>query len=508
MQRIVNIWLFFSFLQLLHTAQCELKKKSDRFSGKTAKDDFYETVSIAIVLDYSAASFLPKLSQNYIDELFRLKTIKEYSQSAQSSLDDYQNSVLNSLQLLKNKNINLSLFTFSQSTIRAIDGFINCRYEQTFQVFERSLKQNSDFKDQLEHLQNNLTNHRSLSKDGIDLLHSNWQNALKTVQQTCYNDFTKNTENDLKQSEFNYPDYILFIVNSNPTSRDDLASFSKSNISAAILQAEKFFVKNACDKTADCTNNNYIYSERKTSKLIVIGSENVKEEYLRAMTCLTNPQFQRDYFIFSQFNQLESILKEVFTKYICCKTKRDKCNNCPFNHEIFSVVQSDKSRIESSMLQIPTQNYSEYSCENNNLVVWSNVYLDKNFEIPYNEIAPVRDGAHLFVSLHSLDLCKLRIKQAQEQQKKEFFLKKMRDIQNHKYETIQDEQRKLEELFYLQDDSDDEDSKNSFKNNKELSFHEQRCSQQEKFDFAIERIDFCFSEKGIKCYNFFSPHYF
>ena len=197
-----------------------------------------------------------------------------------------------------------------------------------------------------------------------DELKTNWQDAISIVLKTS------------KHLPFQKPDYLIFITDGNPNTRNDLSSFAQSNISSALQQAYEYVYgsfkynennttqQNENDDDDDDSKNNlkeeelsdieekYFNNERKKrveikTKLIPIGiGMQIKEEYIRALTTLKNPQIGQDYFIIKKYDQLQQSLEILLENEVCCKEQRDECNIC-FNSQIF--LENEKSFTENSI---------------------------------------------------------------------------------------------------------------------------------------------------------------
>ena len=132
------------------------------------------------------------------------------------------------------------------------------------------------------------------------------------------------------------------------------------------------------------------------------------------------------------------------------------------------------------------RNVASGRCEREQSIIWTDIYIDEEFKNDYDEINRVEETKELFVTLNSLDICRLQLKKYHQDQYREkiqslnSLYKKSKRTNNilHEEET---ENTNVHDKTY-QDD---------------LNFL-RLCNEKNNEDFVpvIERVNFCFSEHG------------
>jgi hypothetical protein len=129
------------------------------------------------------------------------------------------------------------------------------------------------------------------------------------------------------------------------------------------------------------------------------------------------------------------------------------------------------------------------SCEREKSIIWTDIYIDDEFKNDYDEINRVEETKNLFVTLNSLDICRLQLKKYHQDQYREKI-----QLQNSKKTKVKrtnnilhEEEEETETTNNLYEKTDQDD----------LNFL-RLCNEKNKEDFipVIERVNFCFSEHG------------
>lgn len=293
-------------------------KYNSALDNQTHNDCEY---SVAIVLDTSASSFLP---------LFGGK---------RKNIDLIKSSLYKSIEKLKGFNINLALYSFATHSRQETDGYVNMRSNYALDSIRKVIGHGQNWNQ-------DGGSGIKFSENPHDIL-TNWEDALIKVYETSHH---------LSKG---YVDFIIFITDGNPNTRNNVKLYGKTDISAALDQA-----------------HHMLGDENRKTKIIPISiSHGCKEEYIRALTCLPSPQIGQDYFHTQNYETFEDTLGYVIERETCCDKYRDTCGVCKGDSSV---------------------------CKKTHFKTWSDIYMDKDFENSYDEQKAVPDKTNLYVSIESL----------------------------------------------------------------------------------------------------------
>lgn len=298
-----------------------LDKKYTSFNNQT-HDCRY---SLAIVVDKSASTFMP---------LFGGK---------KTNIDLIKNALCKSIERLQGYDVDVALYSFATHSTQETDGYINMKSNHAIDAIKKAIG----------HAQNWKQDGGSgikFSENPHDIL-TNWEDALIKIYETSHH------------LDKGYVDFVIFITDGNPNTRNNINLHGKTDISAALDQAH--YLVNDKNKN----------SWKKTKIIPISISHGSKEEYIRALTCLPSPQIGQDYFHTKDYDALQEILQYAIEKETCCDKYRDECGVC---------------------------NGDSGACKTTHFKTWSDIYLDEDFENSYDEHDTVPDKTELYVSVDSI----------------------------------------------------------------------------------------------------------
>ena len=281
--------------------------------------------TLALDIDTSASIFMPLFG------------------GSEENIDLVKTALKECIATLEGEPVSVALYSFASAAKQETNGYIDMQKPTAIALLNSAIGDGQNW--------GGSGNGIRFSENQQDLL-TNWEDALLKVRETS-------------RPPAHRPDFLVFVTDGDPTTRNDANDDSQTNIGAALDELVRMHDSND--------------SSVKT-KVIPLGiGSGASEENLRALTGLVSPQLGQDYFLASDFSALKEILQTATLSETCCKRHRDECGVC---HGDGASCKNPRFRTWTSLFTDENlENHYDYNYGNNWLVDKQRLYVQTRLDL-------------------------------------------------------------------------------------------------------------------------------